>query len=53
MIENEVDVLHNQELDHRALKKLDRHAVEDYVVDRMAGMADKVERRVVIAVHVS
>lgn len=48
VIENEVDVLHhsNSDLDHRSMKKLDRHAVEDYVVDRMAGMADKVERRI-------
>jgi len=47
-IENEIDTLHgyNQDADHRAVRKTERHIVEDYVVDRMKGIADKVERRI-------
>mmetsp|Transcript_48799 Transcript_48799/g.77761 ORF Transcript_48799/g.77761 Transcript_48799/m.77761 type:complete len:823 (-) Transcript_48799:127-2595(-) len=52
VLKNEVDLLHehDQELDAvnrgKQSKKVDRHLVEDFIADRMKGMAEKVERRV-------
>lgn len=52
VLKNEIDLLHqhDQEVDAykagRQSRKADKNLVEDFIADRMKGMAEKVERRV-------